>query len=480
MAFNLSFKPLSPEEIGNIYSKSKDFLSNTGIKVDHSEALKMLDKAGANVDFDTQQVKLDKETIEAALKTAPRGITLGGNAERYDLAVPHPEGLFYTLINTGANSYLEPETNLRRDATLADMAEWAQLAEVLDEINCCSIITATDTPVETCDIHALKTVFENTGKHVIVQPFSFESVKYLMELAQVVAGSKDSLKERPPISIFACSIPPFVLEGMHVEIIIQAGRLGIPITADSLPSIGGTSPITIAGTVLQASIEIMAIIVMSQLFRPGAPVIARPIIWDIDMATGKTLHCSTEDVLTSAASAQFIKEAFGVPVNSYGFGNDSYIPDGEATLEVMLRGLLVSMAGADILGAAGRMAVISAISPIQLLMDSKLTKILKRVKSGIATDDEHLAWSEIKSMKPGGHYLELAHTLRHCRDAIRPGFLVTEPIDSWKMQGSKDLYQRMLEEYKGLKKKLGPIDFDQEVKRELDRIVKRADEDLVK
>ena len=474
-------KPLNSEDIASIYDKCFYYLSEKGIRVaDHPRALEMLDKAGAEVDFDAEHIKFPKDIIENTLRTVPRSFTIAGGSERYDLPIPHPDGLFYTLINTGANSYLEPGSNITRDTTIADMAEWAQLAEALDEINCCSIITATDMPVETCDIHALKTVFKNTGKHTIVQPFSFDSIEYLLELAQVVAGGTESLKKRPTMSIFACSIPPLILEGMHVEIIIQAGRRGVPITADSLPSIGGTSPITLAGTVLQAGIEILAITVVSQLFQPGAPVIARPLIWDIDMATGKTLHCSIEDVMCSAASAQFIKEAFNLPVNSYGFGTDSYTPDGEATQEVMLRGLLVSLAGADILGAAGRMAVLSAISPVQLLIDSKLVKILKRAKAGIKVDDEHLAWQEILNMKPGGHYLELAHTLRHCREAVRTGLSFTRSVDSWRAEGGKNLNDRTLEEYREIKKKLRPLELPEEVKRELDQIVKHADEHLAK
>ena len=105
---NLRFKLLSPEEIGVICEKCKELLATQGTQVDHPEVLKRVNKAGAQVNFETQQVRLPKDIIEAALKVVPRHPVLGGHSGRKGLPVPHPDGLFYTLINTGARNYLRP------------------------------------------------------------------------------------------------------------------------------------------------------------------------------------------------------------------------------------------------------------------------------------------------------------------------------------------------------------------------------------
>ena len=481
MATNLQLKFLSTGEVSTIYEKCVEYLSNKGIKVtNHPQTLKLLDKAGAQVNFNDEQVIFPRSIIEEALKTVPRNVKLACRNQREDLILPHPDGLFYTTSNTGAAHILPPGSTSYRRLQLADVEEWGQLAEALDGIDSCPFVNPEDVPVETADIHALKAILENTSKHCMVQPYSYDSIQYLIELAQVAAGNNGDLKKRPVISILACSIPPFVFDGMHVEIIVQAARYGIPLYADSLPSLGATSPITIPGTVLQCGIEILAMIVMSQILQPATPIMGRPFIFGLDMQSSRSLMASIENILCTAAAVQFVKEAFHIPAANMGFGTDSYIPDGEAMLDVLLRGILISLAGSTLQGAAGRMNATAAISPIQLLIDNKLAEVIRRIISGIKVDDDTLAWQEILDMEPGGHYLELSHTLRHCREALRTGLSVTQPRDTWLTDGGKDLHTRIKEECLELKKRLKPIDMPQDMAKELNKVVKQADEALAK
>ena len=480
MANNLQLKVLAGEEVSSIYDKCLDFLSNKGVKVDYPTALKILDKAGAQVDFDNQQVRFPKNIIETALHSVPHSITLAGSNKRHDAILPHPNGQFYTLNNTGSRSYVEPGSNTYRDVTLADVAEYGQLTEALDDIDFSSYINPSDVPEETADIHALKTIFENTSKHIIGQVYSFEGIEYLIELAVAVAGSTENLKKRPVMGFRTGFNTPFVMSAREAEIIIQSCRHGMPLMAQCLPSAGGTAPVTIAGTVLLASIEVLAILVMSQLIQPGHPLSGGCSPYTIDMVTGRNNMSNIESILTSAASVQFIKDAFHIPTYTLGFGTDSYIPDGEAMMGTTLRGMLTSLAGTDILIAAGRLNSAKAISPIELILDNTLARILKRAVSGVKVDDDTLAWKEILDTMPGGHFLERTHTLQHCREALRTKLFINRSYDNWKTESSKDLSARAVEKYRDMKKSLQPLGLPEELQKELNRIVKHADEHLVK
>ncbi|MFC1956221.1 trimethylamine methyltransferase family protein [Chloroflexota bacterium] len=478
---NIRLKLLTKEEVDNIYNKCIDFLVNTGVQVDHDQALKMLNKAGAQVDFSDNNVRFPKDIIKAALNTAPKTYTLAGQERSRDIKVPHPSGLFYTLINTGARNWLEPETNTYHELKLSNVAEWAQLAEALDEIDCCSILTATDMPTETCDIHALKTVLENTSKHIFLQQFSAESVPYLFELAFAVSGSADAFRERPLFTLFIGSQPPLLFNRLFMESFLQAARYGAPCLADPYISMGATTPITIAGTVLQQGIEILAMVTMGQIFTPGLPIQPRPLCCGFDWISGKSLHANIESVLACAASVQFCKEGFNLPTESYAFGVDSFTPDGQSAIEATLRGLSVCLAGADIVGAAGRINSNSASSPVQLMIDKSLVNILKRAVSGVKVDNDTLALQDIINTVPGvGHYMDRMHTVKHCREVLRTELFIDQSLDDWKAEGSKDLLTRALEEYREVKKKLQPLPLDEDVKKELTRIIKHADEHLIK
>jgi trimethylamine:corrinoid methyltransferase-like protein len=480
MSNNLQLKLLTPEEIGNIYEKCVEFLSTKGVQVNHPQALNDLNKAGAQVDFSNKRVRFPRDIIETSLRTVPGEVLMAGQSEDRDFIMPHPNGLFYTRNNSGARTYVEPSTNNARNVVLADVAEWGQLGEVLDEINICAQPFPQDVPGETADIHAVKTLFENTTKHVFVQVYSFASIEYLFELALVMAGSKEALRKRPLVSMGPCSVPPFVFNDLHIEQIVQSCRYGVPMFLCPLPGAGATSPVTITGTVLQSGIEILAMLIMTQILQPGVPVIAFPIYLVVDMITGILSGATTEAVIGNAASLQFIKEAFHIPTHTWGFGTDSFIPDGQAMSESILSGLVAALAGGDLITGAGRLNASAVMSPVKLVTDNKLVKIVKRLKSGIKVDDDTLAWQEILNTEPGGHYLELAHTLKHCREALRAGLSVTQPRDTWLAEDGKDLHARMVEEYSEIKKKLHPVELPEEVKRELDRIVRTADKRLAR
>ncbi|GAH52243.1 unnamed protein product, partial [marine sediment metagenome] len=152
----MQFKIFSAEEVGNIYDKCLHILSTKGVKVDHQDALRILDKAGAQVDFDAQQVRFPRDVIERALQTTQHHVTIAGSNECNDMILPHPNGLLYGCTCNQPMRYLDPDSNTYRDVTLAKVAEWAQLIEVLDDICMGGILTPTDVPEETVDIHALK------------------------------------------------------------------------------------------------------------------------------------------------------------------------------------------------------------------------------------------------------------------------------------------------------------------------------------
>jgi len=479
MTINSQLKILTAQEVSTIYDKSLEILSNKGVKVDHPQGLKILEKAGAQVDFDDQQVRFPKDIIETALRMVPHDLTLAACNERHDVIIPHSSGMFYMEANTGASAYLDPESNTHSDVTLDNVREWAQLVEALDEINICPYNFPADAPVQTADIHAYKATLENTSKHVMVHPYSFESIEYLFQLALARAGSTDAFKKRPIISLTYSSASPLVVKDIDMEIIIQCCHYGAPVRAGCLASAGGTSPITIAGTVLLSSVEMLAATVMAQLIEPRTPVAITSLPFTLDMATGKTLCSSVEAMLVGAASIQVFKDAFHVPTQYY-FGSDSFVADGQSMIERSLGLLLAAMVGSDILGGAGQLEALRIISPVQLIIDNMLASILKRVSAGVKVDDDTLAWQEILDTTPGGHFMDREHTLRHCREALQPGLFVRLPMEAWTAEGRKDLHTRAVEKYRELKKGLKPQELPEDVQREMSRIVKHADECLVK
>ena len=480
MSGALRIQPLSASEVSSIYEKCVEILSGYGVRVDHAPALERLRKAGAEVDLETRMVKFGRETIEAALRSAPKGFVAKGGAQKHDLPLPHPERSFYTSSCIQSMLYHDPDTGGFRDVTEELFAEWCQLVEVLPNIDACAIQTPMDVPPETADVHGLNVQLQNTSKPLNVLAYCMESVPYLFELLLARAGSEEALRERPLLWFDPTSLSPLVYKDMDLETIILCCKYGVPVAPCSLALGGGTGPITPSGGALLVGVEVLAMIVMVQLLAPGHPVMASGYNSTLDMATGNANIASVETGLAQAAAAQFMKEAFEVPVLMASMWTDSYVSDGQTVMAKSLNAAINAMAGADVSYGAGRLGGSTLASPMQLIIDDRLTSLLRRYVDGVQVDDETLGMDAILQAGPGGHYLKLKHTLKHCREAVRPDLFVSDPLDTWQTSGGKDLYARAVDKYRELRETLAPLPLPDDTKRDMDDVVKAADKALAR
>jgi len=455
-----------------------ELLDRRGVRMDHPEVLQMLGRAGARVDNATNVVRFPKAFLEAQLRQVPKKITLAGRTDENKLEIPCPDGTFCTRTNTGGQSWIELESGKHRPVTAADVATWARLADRLEHIGFCAFPVPSDVPAATLDVHALSLMLKNTAKHIWVQPYTQESVPFLVELAKVAAGGAAALKAEPLVSFITCSLTPLEFKAMDLEIIVQCARCGIPLHACSLPGAGATAPVTMPGAALLAAAEILAMVAVAQVVQPATPVIATPLIFSTDMMSGRSLQSSVESMQGAALAIQFIRTAFGLPTHTYGIGSDSPVLDGQSAGEGALRCMTMALSGADILGGAGQLEVATAISPVQLAIDNEVLGMVKRMVSKIDFDDETMAWQELLNAEPGSQFLSNEHTFRHCRDGLMPLNFIRLTRDGWHAKGANDLNARVTEFCKDILAKAEPVALPQNMAQELDSIVRRADTNL--
>ena len=298
-----------------------------------------------------------------------------------------------------------------------------------------------DAPPETADVHGLNVQLQNTSKPLMLLAYCYESVPYLFELMLARAGSAEALRKRPLLLINPTSLSPLVYKDMDMaqlarrrrvrhprgrQLAARARRHRAPAPSPA-PSCSRPSSSSPSSSCRRCS-------------SPACPFIATVFNTTMDLGTGNALLASSETILTRAATAQFCKEAFNVPVETFSMMADSYVPDGQTAAEKTLQPAILSMAGADILYGAGRLGGSTLASPVELIIDDRLLAVIQRTVSGVQVDDETLAMDEIIDAGAGGHYLRRKHTLRHCREMIRPDLFVPDVLDNWIAAGRKDLH----------------------------------------
>jgi trimethylamine:corrinoid methyltransferase-like protein len=473
---DVSFLP--PDKISIMRRRVLELLERRGVQMEHPEVTRRLAKAGARVDADTSTVRFPAAFLEEVLARAPKRVALFGRDGGRRLDVPRPEGGFHLRTGTGAHGYLDPETGAYRKTTAADAAAWARLAEALEEIDVCAFPFVDDVPVSSADLHGLMAVLANCAKHAWIQPYSAESIEYLLNLAAAAAGGEPTLRAAPGVSLIATALTPLSVKFMDLEAIRLAARFGVPVHACSLPSAAGTAPITMPATVLMAAAEILAMLAAAQVMEPPVPVIATPLVFALDMRTGRGLQSSVEAMQGAAAAVQLMKQGFGLPTHTYGSGSDSPLADGQSMAERALLGLLTGLARADILGGAGQLEVATAISPLQLCIDDELAAMVRRLLRGLEVDDDTLAWDELQAVAPGGHFLATQHTLRHCREGFLPKLFTRLPRDAWEAKGEGDLVARARERCRALLGAPAPDPLPADRLKEMAAVVAAADRRL--
>ena len=86
MKLGLNF--LSEDEKHRIHKDSIKILSQVGVKFLSDKALKILEKNGASVDYDTRIAKMPEEMVTEALKRVPKSFVLGARNPEFNFAMP--------------------------------------------------------------------------------------------------------------------------------------------------------------------------------------------------------------------------------------------------------------------------------------------------------------------------------------------------------------------------------------------------------
>lgn len=470
---------LSESNRDRLAQRALDLLSGHGVAVVHPQAYEALKKAGAIPGTDTHRLRLPDAMVREALENTPAATTLCGKTPDKDLPIPRNDNGFIMRTGTGAHGFIEPATARYRNLDISDVPTIAAVANGLDEIGFIAHPFCYGVHELTSDIHGVASLIQHTNKHIWLQPYNLENVDYLLRIVAAAAGSESALKERPVASCIMCSFTPLEFKVMDVEALIQCGRYGIPVHACSLPSAGGTAPFSVGGNVLMAVAEILAMITLGHVLSPGLPIIATPLMFTLDMRTGRALHSSVESLQAKAAAVDVLKNHFNLMTHTYGAGSDTPDVDHQSMAERALLGQLVSMSGCDILGGVGQLECATVFSPVQAVLDNELGRIYRRLLVSPAIDDDALNWQEVSQIGVGEHFLDSRHTLRQCRAQLSSDIFQRIGRDDYEarerqgaFEAARDLALKLIDEADG------PV-LDQAQIDDINRLTEEADKDII-
>jgi len=472
-----TFEVLTEEEIEAIYFSALRVLYETGVRVYEKEGVELAYSGGAIVEDttdDSSLVKIPPWMVDKARATLPRRVDVFGPDRNYKME------LYKNQIYFGAGSdtpfTIDPYTNERRRATYNDVKNFARLAQALPNIDFhMSLGIVQDTAVGTYDRWQYLAMLEGTSKPINITAVDLDGLKDQLEMGHIRVGGAEEWKKGPAFSLYIEPVSPLSHSEEVIQKLLFSADNYIPFVYTPCPLAGATAPTTLAGTAVQALTESLFGIVLSQLRRPGAPLIIGGLMSNMDMLTTVYCYGSPEMALLSAAYTQITKW-LGVPEYETAGCSDAKIFDEQSAMEATFNIATSALVGGNMIHDVGYLEQGLSSSMDQMVASDEIIDMVKRILRGIPVDDGTKALDVMDSVGPGGHFLEHDHTYTRFKSEIwRPKLMDRQNFENWELSGSKPYRQRVRERViEILETETEPL-LDEKMYKELHRICELAD-----
>jgi len=434
------YELLSEDAMATIEGGWRRLISEIGVEFLHDDAVEMFRKAGQRIEG--QVVHFDPDFVLEQVAKAP---------SEYDLVARNPD---HTVRVGGRHMFFAPtqgppfvrEGDDRREATMADFEQFCRLSQAFAQLDtpgglCCE---PNDRPLDSRHLDMVLAVQTLTDKPYMGAVITGEAARDTLEMTDILFGPNDA--ERPQARVFAVvnANSPLRFDTRMLEAMIvyaEAGQVNV-ITPFLL--MGAMAPASVPAALVQQTVEALAGLSLTQLIRPGAPVILGSFLSHTDMQSGSPGFGGPESAIGLLCSGQ-IARRFGIPWRAGGgFLTSSQLPDAQAAYEGLNTMLPAFLAGANYVEhAAGWLESGLVACYEKFIVDIEMLRMLQEEFKPLEVDEESLAYGAHQEVGPGGHFLGAVHTLERFRDCFyRPLLSSTENFERWERNGGHDAAAR--------------------------------------
>jgi trimethylamine--corrinoid protein Co-methyltransferase len=432
-------KFLSNEEIQIIHQSALQILSEIGMRLPHEEALELMSQNGAEIG-DENVVRIPTRLVDAAIESVPKrkDVTLFGRDPKHDVTFGKHDPALACM--TMAVNVIDPHTRRKRPATNEDLAALTRIADQLENIRVNGgLVTPQEVPGNFNDWYTWATTIKNTTKHITGGMLAAQCVQDAAKMGALAIGDEDLFRERPFISGWVLTLPPFAIDAESLEALMEMSRWKIPVMLSSGPILGTSSPVTIAGTIAQAHAEILACMVVSQLVNPGAPIIYTSFARGMDMKSGNVSMACPEFGILKVAMAQMGK-SLDLPIRMPSMLRDAKVLDAQAGFETGMIGTVTGLI-ADLMDGMQLDMDLVVDFPDLVFCDDCMAAV-RRMATKLVVDEDTLALETMKAVGPGGTFLSQDHTFQHFRQELwMPRLLERRNWDLWEKDGAMDIFK---------------------------------------
>ncbi len=435
------FRPLDDAQVARLHAAVLALLANTGLTAAPACVVDRVTAAGGCLGTDGRLI-FPVALVERALAGLRRNVVLYARAPGHDL---HLSGTNVYLGSGGAApSVVDLDSGRYRDSTLRDLYDAARLVDALENVHFFSrSVVARDMPDPLrLDVNTAYACLAGTTKHVCVSASHPDHVRDIAEMCYLVAGSREAFVARPFLSFNVNHVvPPLRFAEDACAVIEQAVVHGIPVHANVFGQLGASSPVVIAGSIVQTVAETLAGMIFAWLVDPRAVALfgAKPMV--TDLRTGGMSGGGGEQAVVMAAATQMAR-FYDLPSVSIAGATDSKVADAQSGYEKCLSVSLAAQAGSNLITqACGMQGSLMGCSFESYVIDNDMLGSVLSSLRPVQVDDETLAVDLIDHVvRTDGHYLGNAQTFARMEtDFVYPQIADRRPPGEWEADGAREI-----------------------------------------
>ena len=361
--------------------------------------------------------------------------------------------------------------------------EVKKFAQATPEIGYISTWYRQDVPQQVERIESLILGLKYTDKLDGIEAIDPAVIKYLKEISEI-------LTERPGDASYLagaeCLTSPLILESRSAADIVERFNRGIKrYHVASMPTIGVSTPVTLAGATVMTAAEILGGMAVCFAMDPETDISGRSICLMADMRTANNTASAPETTAVNLAVRELFDAWWGGHLWVEVYQSPFTARPG---LQAVYDNFCGGWRTAKLLGdpdipypGMGALDVGATGSPTQFILDMEIRKSQFALKDTIEIDDEQLPFEDIcAAVREDDNFLSSDHTLRHFRQLWSSPVFLTESADTAAWAGDeKAMLDKCEELWRQNVKNWQPPQWPEEKTRALEQVAAKARKELL-
>jgi trimethylamine---corrinoid protein Co-methyltransferase len=431
----------SDDHIESMHTAALGLIERQGMRVLSPRGRAVLKAAGASVDEATQMVRLERGLVSAALASVPPEANLVAANPARSCRVGGRHVVFAPVAGPPSVSDLERG---KRTGSIADFRDFVRLSQAFDVIHVLGQMTEPqDVPVQERHLETSLAQLTLGDKAPYFYCRGQGQLADCFEMLRIAHGIDETTFQAEARCYSICNTnSPLQLDVPMTEGIIEFAAQGQLMIVTPFTLAGAMAPVTIPGALTLAHAEALFGIVLTQLVRPGAPVMYGSCTSNVDMKSGSPAF-GTPEYAKAAFGAGQLARHINVPWRCSS-ATAANAPDAQAAYESQMSLWGALLGGCHfVLHAAGWLEGGLTASYEKFILDVEMLQMFAELFQPVPADAEEIGIEAVAEVGPGGHFFAAAHTMQRYRDAFyAPLVSDWRNFGAWADAGAKTATER--------------------------------------